>query len=136
LAARIDNTIADIEASSDTSLGCLRAIIEVLFELTEQMPAVARLIYCPVDAGLHQNKSIEETYPSYQRMTAILKAGMRSGELEKMNPTLAYNTFNGIIAGAIRMYLDGQLGNSLQNQLAEIWYSAWRALGKNPNRPA
>ncbi len=135
LIQRLDQTIADIDENNTTSLGCLRSIVEFSLDLTEQAPAVAQLLFCPRDNGLIHNRPSAEFYPAYQQMIDILKAGMDSGELERVQPKLAYCTFMGLLCSVIKLHLEGELNGSLNQHINDVWYPIWRALGKNPNRP-
>jgi AcrR family transcriptional regulator len=135
LTKRLEQTITDIDQNSSTSIGCLRSIVEFLLDLTEQAPAVTRLLFCPKDMGLTHNKPSSECYPVFQQMISILEAGMNGGELERVHPTLAYCTFMGILSSAIALHLDEELNGSLNQHVSDVWYPIWRALGKNPNRP-
>ena len=136
LMERLKQTITDIDENNSTSIGCLRSIVEFLLDLTEQAPAVARLLFCPKDMGLKHNKPSSECYPVFQQMINILEAGMNSGELERVQSKLAYCTFMGILSNAIELHLEGELNAPLNQQVSDVWYPIWRALGKNPNRPS
>jgi AcrR family transcriptional regulator len=136
LIKRLDQTLADIHENSSTSISCLRSIVEFLLDLTEQAPDVAQLLFCPKDKGLVQNKSNSESLPAFQRITEILKAGMNSGELEKINPKIAYCTFMGLLCSVINLHLENELSGSLDQHINDVWYPVWRALAKNPNRPS
>ena len=135
LIKRFDQTIAEIDESNTTSIGCLRSIVEFSLDLTEQAPAVAQLLFCPKDKGLVHNRPSTESFPAYQKMIDILKAGMDSGELERVQPKLAYSTFMGLLCSAIELHLEGELNDPLNKYISDVWYPIWRALGKNPNRP-
>lgn len=136
LTARLDQTLIDIHKNSSTSIGCLRSIVEFLLDLTQQAPDVAQLLFCPKDQGLQQNKIDKDSFPGLSQMVIILEDGMNSGELEKIDPHLAYASFMGLISKVISLHLEGLLSYSLDQYLSEVWYPLWRALGKNPNRPS
>ncbi|MCH9699448.1 MAG: TetR/AcrR family transcriptional regulator [Gammaproteobacteria bacterium] len=136
LTARLDQTLIDIHKNSTTSIACLRSIVEFLLDLTQQAPDVAQLLFCPKDQGLQQNKSDNDLFPGLSQMVIILESGMNSGELEKIDPHLAYASFMGLISNVISLHLEGLLPDSLDHYLPEVWYPLWRALSKNPNRPA
>ncbi|MEE9412222.1 MAG: TetR/AcrR family transcriptional regulator [Methylococcales bacterium] len=136
LMERLEQTIADIDKNNSTSIGCLRSIVEFLLDLTEQAPAVARLLFCPKDMGLANNKPGSERFPVFEQMINILETGMKAGELERVQPRLAYCTFMGILRSAIELELEGELNRSLSQHLSDVWYPIWRALGQNPNRPS
>ncbi len=135
LIKRLDQTIADIDENNTTSIGCLRSIVEFSLDLTDQAPAVAQLLFCPKDRGLVHNRPGTESFPAYQQMIDILKAGMDSGELERVQPKLAYCTFMGLLCNVIKLHLEGELNDPLNQNNSDVWYPIWRALGKNPNRP-
>lgn len=136
LSARLDHTLTDIHKNSTTSIACLRSIVEFLLDLTQQAPDVAQLLFCPKDQGLQQNKSDNDVFPGLSQMVTILESGMNSGELEKIDPHLAYASFMGLISKVISLHLEGLLPDSLDQYLPQVWYPLWRALGKNPNRPS
>ncbi|HFD13148.1 MAG TPA: TetR/AcrR family transcriptional regulator [Crenotrichaceae bacterium] len=136
LTERLNQTLADIHENSSTSISCLRSIVEFLLDLTQQAPDVSRLLFCPKDSGLLNNKSRSESFPAFHPMLVILQAGMNSGELEKIDPKLAYSIFTGTLCSVIELHLEGELKEPLDQYIGDIWYPVWRALGKNPNRPS
>ncbi len=135
LSERLDQTLIDIHENNNTSIACLRSIVEFLLDLTEQAPDVARLLFCPKDFGLMSHNQGAESFPGFHQMLTILEAGMNAGELERIDPKLAYCSFMGILSRVISLYLDGLLPGTLDQYTNDVWYPIWRALGKNPNRP-
>ncbi len=136
LTTRLNQTLTDIHKNSTTSISCLRSIVEFILDLTEQAPDVARLLFCPRDTGLFHNKDSKESFPAYQKLIEILESGMGTGELEQINPNLAYSTFMGMLSQIINLHLDGLITGSFDQHISNVWYPLWRALGKNPNRPS
>lgn len=105
-----------------------RAVVQLLFELTESAPEVMDfIIHARHKEFLPDEKPICSSTP-FARMQEFVDQGIEKGEIRKMQPLTAAMIAYG---GAIRMVclrLDGFIKDSLDTHFQELWSNTWRAL--------
>lgn len=128
LVARMGQHFDDIEARYSTAHDRCRAVINLLFQITEEEPEVMEYM-------LHTKhlEFLEDAIPvcssrPFRQMRAMVQKGMKSGEVRPMDATVASNAVYGGALRLISLRLDGIVGNKLQTYVDEVWAAAWRAV--------
>ncbi len=107
-----------------------RAVITLLFHITEQEPTVmAFMLYAKHREFLPNERPVCSSEP-FEMMRAMVQRGMARGEIEERDVLVASTCLFG---GAIRMVtsqLDGILEHPLTHYLDDVWACSWRAVTK------
>jgi len=128
LVERMELHFGEIEAAHASARDRCRAVIELLFELTEQEPAVMRfMLFSRHREFIPDQRPVCSSRPFVQ-MREMVTAGMRSGELREMTPIIAASAVFGGALRLIQLRLDGILDAPLPAYLDEIWQCAWRSV--------
>lgn len=126
--SRMSNELNQIKKSHDTAHDRCRAVIELLFQITEQEPEIMEfMLYSKHREFLPNERPVCSSQP-FEIMREFVKEGMTSGEIQEMDLMVASTCLFG---GAIRMItsnMDGLLKRSLSSYLDEIWICSWRAV--------
>ncbi|MHB1566904.1 MAG: TetR/AcrR family transcriptional regulator [Acidiferrobacter sp.] len=128
LVTRMGQHFDDIEARYSTAHDRCRAVIDLLFQITEEEPAVMEYML-----HIKHFEFLEEAMPvcssrPFRQMRAMVHKGMKSGEVRSMDPTVAANAVYGGALRMISMRLDGLVANKLQTYREEVWVAAWRSV--------
>jgi len=128
LIMRMENAFTDIECQYDTALARCRAVIELLFRITEEEPEVmSYMLFVKHEEFMLGRAPICSSRP-FRQMREMVVSGMDNGEVRSMDAMVAAAS---IFGGALRMIslrLDGILEQPLENYLDEIWSSARRSV--------
>ncbi|WP_198263277.1 TetR/AcrR family transcriptional regulator [sulfur-oxidizing endosymbiont of Gigantopelta aegis] len=128
LLERMNSSLDEIEQKHPTSKLRCRAVIELLFHLTETEPEVMEFIlYAKHKEFLPGKRPICSSKP-FQKMREFVVLGVDKGEFYPMDDLIAASSLYG---GALRMIylrLDGVLNYSLMDKLEEVWKCAWRSV--------
>lgn len=128
LLSRMDAELDQIERSYPTSKPRCRAVIERLFQITEDEPEVMEfMLYARHREFLPGNDPICSSRP-FQQMREFVTEGIAAGEIAPIDDTVAAAAVYG---GALRMIylrLDGVLNEPLPSKLDEVWRCAWRSV--------
>ncbi|TDY00628.1 TetR/AcrR family transcriptional regulator [Thiohalophilus thiocyanatoxydans] len=128
LVERMESSFSEIEATHATAHDRCRAAIALLFELTEQEPAVMRfMLFSRHKEFIPDQKPVCSSRPFVQ-MREMVVAGMESGEVREMTPIVAASAVFGGALRLIQLRLDGILDAPLPDYLDEIWQCAWRSV--------
>lgn len=128
LVERMESHFSEIEATHATAHDRCRAVIALLFQLTEQEPAVMRfMLFSRHQEFLPDQKPVCSSRPFVQ-MREMVAAGMKSGEVREMTPIIAASAVFGGALRLIQLRLDGILDAPLPEYLDEIWQCAWRSV--------
>ena len=128
LVERMESRFSEIEATYATAQDRCRAVIALLFELTEQEPAVMRfMLFSRHREFIPDQKPVCSSRPFVQ-MREMVAAGMKSGEVREMTPVVAASAVFGGALRLIQLRLDGILDAPLPAYLDEIWQCAWRSV--------
>ncbi|MDY6978427.1 MAG: TetR/AcrR family transcriptional regulator [Pseudomonadota bacterium] len=128
LVERMESNFSEIEAAHATAHDRCRAVIALLFELTEQEPAVMRfMLFSRHKEFIPDQKPVCSSRPFVQ-MREMVVAGMQSGEVREMTPIVAASAVFGGALRLIQLRLDGILDAPLPDYLDEIWQCAWRSV--------
>ena len=128
LVERMEAEFNAIEAAHATAHDRCRAVITLLFELTEQEPAVMRfMLFSRHREFIPDQKPVCSSRPFVQ-MREMVAAGMQAGEVREMTPIIAASAVFGGALRLIQLRLDGVLDMPLPETLDEIWQCAWRSV--------
>jgi AcrR family transcriptional regulator len=128
LVERMESHFSEINAAHATAHDRCRAAIALLFELTEQEPAVMRfMLFSRHKEFIPDQKPVCSSRPFVQ-MREMVTAGMQSGEVREMTPIIAASAVFGGALRLIQLRLDGILDAPLPDYLDEIWQCAWRSV--------
>ncbi len=128
LLERMETAFAQIEATHETTHDRCWAVVELLFRMTEEEPAVMRfMLFSRHREFIPDQKPVCSSRPFVQ-MREMVTAGMRSGEVREMAPIVAASAVFGGALRLIQLRLDGILDAPLPEYLDEIWQCAWRSV--------
>jgi AcrR family transcriptional regulator len=130
LVERMETAFNDIEQQYETAEERCRAVIELLFRITEEEPEVMSfMLFVKHKEFMPSMAPICSSKP-FSQMREMVAKGIRTGEVRPMDAIVAAAS---VFGGALRMIslrLDGVLGKPLEEYLDEIWSSAWRSVCK------
>jgi len=125
---RMNAELTEIKKNHTTAHDRCRAVIELLFSITEQEPEIMEfMLYSKHREFLPNERPICSSKP-FDMMREFVKEGMTSGEIREMDLMVASTCLFG---GAIRMItssMDGLLKRSLSSYIDEIWICSWKAV--------
>lgn len=125
---RMDAELTQIMQDSQSAHDRCRAVIELLFDITEHEPDVMEfMLYAKHREFLPNEPPVCSSKP-FELMREMVKEGMVSEEIRVMDVMVASTCLFG---GAIRMItsrLDGLLPKSPSSYMDEIWTCSWRAV--------
>lgn len=128
LIARMRRELEQIMARHDSAHDQCRAVVELLFRITEQEPAVMSfMLYVKHREFLPEERPVCSSEP-FELMRTMVHRGMERGEIERCDLLVASTCLFG---GAIRMItsrLDGLADRPLENYLDEVWACSWRSV--------
>lgn len=128
LVERMESHIREIKVGHATAHDRCRAVIALLFQLTEQEPAVMRfMLFSRHREFIPDQKPVCSSRPFVQ-MREMVTDGMENGEVREMTPVVAASAVFGGALRLIQLRLDGILDESLPDYLDEIWQCAWRSV--------
>ncbi|BAZ93039.1 transcriptional regulator [Thiohalobacter thiocyanaticus] len=128
LVERMESKFSEIEAAHATAHDRCRAVIALLFDLTEQEPAVMRfMLFSRHREFIPDQKPVCSSRPFVQ-MREMVAVGMKGGEVREMTPIVAASAVFGGALRLIQLRLDGVLDTPLPEYLDEIWQCAWRSV--------
>ena len=117
--------IIDTHASSHDRC---RAVIELLFKITEEEPETMNfMLYTKHREFLPDERPVCSSEP-FEIMRSMVEHGMQRGEIEQRDVLVASTCLFG---GAIRMItsrLDGVVDQPLERYLDDIWTCSWRSV--------
>ncbi|MHC4799674.1 MAG: TetR/AcrR family transcriptional regulator [Planctomycetota bacterium] len=130
LVERMEAAFDNIEQQHDTAEARCRAVIELLFRITEEEPEVMTyMLFVKHKEFMPGMAPICSSRP-FSQMREMVASGMKTGEVRPMDAIVAAAS---VFGGALRMIslrLDGVLEQPLEKYLDEIWSSAWRSVCK------
>ncbi len=128
LTERLQDALADIARKHVPAHDRCRAVMAMLFELTESdRDAMDFMLYAKHRDFLPSERPICSSRP-FETMRAFVEAGMERGEIRRMDVMVATSCLFG---GAIRLItarLDGVLAEPLPDRLDAVWECAWRGV--------
>lgn len=128
LVESLQEALADIARQHATAHDRCRAIMAMLFELTESnRDAMDFMLYAKHREFLPDERPVCSSRP-FEIMRDFVQAGMENGEIRRMDVMVATSCLFG---GAIRLItarLDGVLAEPLPDRLDAVWECAWRGV--------
>ena len=125
---RMRDELNNIMQTHETAQDQCRAVISLLFNITETEPDVmAFMLYVKHREFLPNERPVCSSEP-FEMMRAMVERGMALGEIEKCDVLAASSCLFG---GAIRMItssLDGILERPLSDYFDDVWACSWRAV--------
>lgn len=130
LVARMENAFNTIERQHDTAQARCRAVIELLFRVTEEEPEMMTyMLFIKHQEIMPGTAPICSSKP-FRQMRQMIVDGITNGEVRHMDDMVAAAS---VFGGALRMInlrLDGVLEKPLEEYLDEIWRCAWQSVRK------
>ena len=130
LMGRLDDSLAEIRRTNKTAADRTRAVVDLLFTLTEEAPDVMRFLLLSNHREFIPDEKPLNSSSAFEGFREILSDGIKTGEIRRMNPVTAYASFYGIVLQSIRLRLEGLLEKPIGSYVQEIWGSAWRAVAR------
>lgn len=128
---RTRESLQHIASTNDNSHDQCRAVISLLFKITEEEPEVMSfMLYTKHREFLSDERPVCSSEP-FEIMRSMVQFGMDNGEIEKRDVLVASTCLFG---GAIRMitsHLDGILDKPLNEYLDDTWNCSWRAVASD-----
>jgi len=123
-------SIDDIRRKNEKPSEQLRAIVDLLFKLTDEAPDVMRfLLILNVNEFLPEARPLHET-AAIMKIIRIIDAGIKAGEIRNTPPQLGYAHFFGVIDNTLRLVLNGFLDRKADAYQSQAWLTAWNAIAK------
>jgi hypothetical protein len=123
-------SIDDIRRKNEKPAEQLRSIVDLLFKLTDEAPDVMRfLLLLKPNEFLPDAKPLHES-AAFIKITRIIEAGIKAGEIRNMTPQLGYTQFLGIIDNTLRLVLSGFLDRKADFYQSQAWLAAWNCISK------
>jgi len=123
-------SIDDIRRKNEKPSEQLRAIVDLLFKLTDDAPDVIRfLLILNVKEFLPEAKPLHET-AAIIKIIRIIEAGIKAGEIRNTTPQLGYAHFFGVIDNTLRLALTGFLDRKADSYQSQTWLTAWNTIVK------
>ncbi len=125
---RMRSELLSIIAANDSAHDQCRAVVDLLFAITDAEPALMSfMLYARHREFLPNERPVCSSEP-FELMRDMVARGMQCGEIRQGDVTVASVCLFG---GAIRMitsHLDGVLTQPLADYLDELWTCSWRAV--------
>lgn len=128
LMENLQEALAKIAQEHSTAQDRCRAVMAMLFELTESnRETMDFMLYAKHRDFLPNERPVCSSKP-FETMREFVQQGMENGEIRRMDVMVATSCLFG---GAIRMItarLDSVLAEPLPDQLDAVWECAWRSI--------
>ncbi len=128
LVTRMGAAFDAIEGAHKTAHDRCLAVVKLLFKMTEQEPAVmAYMLHAQHQEFMPNEMPVCSSRP-FTQMRAMVRAGMETGEVRRMDPLVAATCLFGGPIRMISLRLDGILEKPLQKYIDEVWSASWRSV--------
>lgn len=128
LVTRMGAAFDAIEGAHKTAHDRCRAVVELLFKIAEEEPAVmAYMLHAQHQEFMPGEMPVCSSRP-FTQMRAMVRAGVETGEVRRMDPLVAATCLFGGPIRMISLRLDGILEKPLQQYLDEVWSASWRSV--------
>ncbi|MBL4615985.1 MAG: TetR/AcrR family transcriptional regulator [Magnetovibrio sp.] len=128
LVENLHGQIDQIEARHHSAHDRCRAVIEMLFEMTERQPELMSfMLYAKHREFLPDEKPMCSSLP-FERMRNFTMQGMKNGEIRIMDPLVCAACLYGGAVRLIHLKLDGIVDKPLGKCLHDVWACAWRGV--------
>lgn len=107
-----------------------RAVIKLLFELTEQEPeAIAFMLGAKLQEFLPDEVPVCSARP-FEQMRDMVKEGIEQKEIRDLPPIVAVSALYGAAHRMIHHRIEGRVKEPLYRYEAEVWECGWRSVAK------
>lgn len=128
LVTRMGAAFDTIEDAHKTTYDRCRAVVELLFKMAEEEPAVMMyMLHAQHQEFMPGEMPVCSSRP-FTQMRAMVGTGMATGEVRRMDPLIAATCLFGGPIRLISLRLDGILKNPLPQYLDEVWSASWRSV--------
>jgi len=128
LVNRMEAEFERIERQHATAVDRCRAVIALLFRITEEEPDVMTyMLFVKHREFMPEVAPVCSSRP-FRHMRQMVERGMDSGEFRRLDPMVAAAAVFGGALRLIHLRLDGILERPLPDYLDEVWDCAWRAV--------
>lgn len=128
LLARMADILKTIKNRFDSTADRCRAIMAVLFEMTESNPREMEfMLHAKHREFMVSAVPICSSKP-FTMMREIVQEGIKKGELRNLDLTIVTTCIFGAMFRMINLRLDGVIADPLPNHLQEIWGAGWRSM--------
>ncbi len=123
-------SIDEIRRKNEKPSEQLRGIVDLLFRLTDEAPAVMRFLYL-----LKHDEFIPELLPlhetaAFSKINKIIQVGIKIGEIRDLDPNLINAQLFGVVNGTLRAVLNAELDKKADAYLSQTWLAAWSLVAK------
>ena len=129
-------SIDEIRRKNEKPSEQLRGIVDLLFRLTDEAPAVMRFLcllkhdeFLPEIMQLHQTAA-------FVKINKVIHAGIKAGEIRPLDVNLISAQFFGVIFGTLRAVLNAELDKKADFYLSQTWIAAWNVVAKKSSSPS
>ncbi len=127
---RMSREMTGISDRYDTLRDRSRAVIKLLFQLTEQEPeAIAFMLGAKLQEFLPNEQPVCSAKP-FEQMRSMVKEGMANGEIREISLIVAVSSLFGGMHRMIHHKLEGRIREPLYRHEKEVWECGWRAVAK------
>ena len=124
----MEEALQQIEKKNSSAQDRCRDIIQLLFQITEEEPDMMKfMLHARHKEFLPEEAPICSSRP-FQHMREMVAEGIKQGEIQTMDETVAAAAVFGGALRMIQLRLDGILEKPLLEYQDEIWTSAWRSV--------
>lgn len=128
LLVRMSDELSEIKKTHTSAHDRCHAVVELLFNITEQEPEVMEfMLYVKHREFLPNERPVCSSKP-FEMMREMVKEGMASGEIRVMDVMVASNCLFGGTIRMITLRLDGLIEKPLPSYIDDIWACSWRAV--------
>ncbi len=128
LARRMNDSLREIDRTNATARDRMRAVVDLMFDLTEQAPDVMRFLLLSRHQDFCLDEELQGTLPPFNKIKDIIDAGIKTGEIRRIDSTLIDSCFQGAMTRTIELRLDGILKKPLDLYFNDVWSMVWNAV--------
>lgn len=128
LVMRMQRELEEILARHATAHDRCRAVIELLFRMTEEAPEMmSYMLHARHSEFMPDEMPVCSSKP-FVTMRQMVSDGMEKGEVRRMEPIVAATSLFGGPIRMITLRLEGLLERPLADYLDDVWASSWRSV--------
>ena len=128
LAQRMQESLREIDRANTTVRDTMRAVVDLMFDLTEQAPNVMRFLLLSRHQDILLDEELQDSSAPFNKIKDIIDAGIKTGEIRRVDSALIDSCFQGVVARAIELRLDGTLEKPLARYFNDVWSMIWSAV--------
>ena len=128
IAKRMNDSLQEIDRTNVAVRDKMRAVVDLMFDLTEQAPDVMRFLLLSRHQSYFVDEELQNFSPPFNRIKDIIDAGIKIGEIRRIDSALIDSCFQGVMARTIALRLDGTLEKPLDRYINDVWSMVWNAV--------